>query len=644
MIAWIQGLRAFAVLVVIIYHLSHSLMPGGFIGVDLFFVISGFLITRKLLREIVETGRLNVISFWGGRAKRLLPNALLTLVAVLVASMLLLPAYRHGPVSLEVTRAALFVSNFLFANQAVDYFRFNDVPSPVLHYWSLSIEEQFYFGLPLLLIAVCHCISRPNNKAFIGLISAICATSFIYCLYESWLNPTSAFFDTRSRIWQLALGGLTGALFERSRSLPSPLRVCFAYSGIIALLVSILLYNDQMGYPGTWAIVPTTASALILIGLPASRRLTYALSRKPITAIGDRSYSLYLWHWPVIAIAAEYWPDNPLTLLLSTFIFIVLACASYQLIEYPIHKSERFARFRLGLAAVGLIFVVGGGTLLHSYPITPASKARNEAILAASSDFSRIYRDHCHLAFEETRSLDCVYANKNSQHTVVLFGDSHAAQWFDAIEKAATDTGWRLVSRTKSSCPSVDVGMWLSPLTKFYEECDIWRNNVLAELKAAPPDLVIIANSSHYHGLLYDRSSRTIIDSGSESKRWSRGTLSTIEAIISQGSRVVLIQDNPRLLASYKNCLSVSDHCGRIKTEALAGMKVEFRDISQQGVTQIDFNSTICDGSWCSSTRDGNIIYQDSHHLTASYASTYWHNFREILIHNTPPNTAESNQ
>lgn len=162
-IEWIQGLRAVAVLAVIVYHLNHALLPGGFLGVDLFFVISGFLITRKLVREIDETGAVNVFAFWGSRAKRLLPNALLVLLIVLLATALLLPRYRFTSVSTDVLRAALFASNYLFASRAADYFHFNDAPSPVLHFWSLSIEEQYYFGLPLLLIVLSFFFSKTTT-------------------------------------------------------------------------------------------------------------------------------------------------------------------------------------------------------------------------------------------------------------------------------------------------------------------------------------------------------------------------------------------------------------------------------------------------------------------------------------------------
>lgn len=638
-IEWIQGLRAVAVLAVIIYHLNHALLPGGFLGVDLFFVISGFLITRKLMREIEETGTINVLTFWGGRAKRLLPNALLVLTATLVATFLLLAPYRFSSVSTEVTQAALFLSNYLFASHATDYFHSNDQPSPVLHFWSLSIEEQYYIGLPLILFVLSRLFPKRRCDLVYVILFVAFISSLIFCLFESQSNSTAAFFHTQSRIWQLALGGIVGINFDRINTFPQTTRASFAYLGGITFVASAIFYNNDMGYPGWWAIVPTSASAFLLIGISGATRVAEILSLKAITTVGDRSYSLYLWHWPVLSLAAERWPESPAVQLLAVPVFVALAYVSYAWIEKPAHYSQVLSTLRIPLAAVGISAVSAMASLLASLPVAPTAVQRAEAIKKASSDFSQVYADHCHLNFDKTRSPNCIYGALKGEHTVVLFGDSHAAQWFNAIDSAATKAGWRLISRTKSSCPSIDVGMWLAPTKTYYEACDEWRRNVLAELAMLRPDLVIIANSSHYNDLLYDRLAKSRISAGRAPEIWQSATLTMIEKIIAIGISVVILRDNPQMLASYKLCLSYSDACGRPRDRALTGMTLPQGVLTRAGAKQLDINDSICSASWCPATINGSIIYQDDHHLTASFAKTLWPDFLHVLKdHSEPPN------
>lgn len=389
-----------------------------------------------------------------------------------------------------------------------------------------------------------------------------------------------------------------------------------------------------MGYPGAAAIVPTFASALLIIGLSKSSHLAAILSAKLMTAIGDRSYSLYLWHWPVLAIAIERWPESSITKILALPVFVAIAYVSYAKIEKPIHESEAFSTLRIPIAVASISAVCVFAFLLAALPTPPTADRRAEAIKRASSDFSRLYTDHCHLNFNETRSPPCIYGKADSNRTVVLFGDSHAAQWFDALDKAATETGWRLIARTKSSCPSNDAGMWLAPMKHFYEACDEWRRNVLDELRAIHPELVILANSSHYNNFLYERSTKTRISQTRSPEVWRGNTLTMIGKLSDIGLPVVIIRDNPRMLDSYRSCLSYSDACGRTRDSALAGMDLSKEDIiANVGATQLDVNDRICSASWCPAMINGSIIYQDNHHLTASFAETFWPDFLNLLKH-----------
>ena len=220
----LQGVRAVAVAMVVFYHLNIGWVPGGFVGVDVFFVLSGFLITRVLYFEAVNTGTIDLASFWLRRAKRLLPNAILTLFSVIVASWLLLSPYRWDSISRDVVSAAVFLSNFRFSSNATDYFHFDDPPSPILHFWSLSIEEQFYFALPIMLFLLLPALRLRPRITLTVLLSTICMASFTLSLVVGSESQPAAFFGTHTRIWQLAIGGLLGVNYDLRCSIHHAIR------------------------------------------------------------------------------------------------------------------------------------------------------------------------------------------------------------------------------------------------------------------------------------------------------------------------------------------------------------------------------------------------------------------------------------
>jgi peptidoglycan/LPS O-acetylase OafA/YrhL len=542
----------------------------------------------------------------------------------------LLSTYRRSAIADEVIRAATFTSNVLFASRATDYFRFNDVPSPVLHYWSLSIEEQFYLGLPIFLLLFSVCLPRWRLQAASSFIGVILLISLAFCVHGSQVDPATAFFQTQSRLWQLALGGLVGIAFDRLQLVSSTGRTCLAYAGSLGLASAFVTFSNDMNYPGTWALLPTISSAAILIGAPSAKHLVKALSIPSAIAIGDRSYSLYLWHWPIIAIAAERWPDNKTAQFVAIPVFIAAAWVSFRFIEHPLHKSETFAWARIPIAVAGILTVCTAALALVSYPLSQTSSARAEAVKSASSDFSGAYRNNCHLKFDETRIADCVYGDPNGKRTVVLFGDSHAAQWFDAVERAATEAGWRMMSMTKTSCPSVDISIRPPDLKKYYEACDVWRKNVLKAFTDHSPDLVVLANYSHYYGWLYDNTSGNVVSNSASPKAWHAAYQMMFKDLRAIGTNVLVIRDNPRMLKSYKDCLSTRNDCGRNRSDAIRGMGLP--PIDDSYVHLLDFTDQLCSETRCPAMKDGRIAYLDDHHLTATVTRTFWRNFMERLI------------
>lgn len=280
----LQGIRAIAVAMVVFYHLELGWLPGGFVGVDVFFVLSGFLITRLLYSEAVRTGSIDLANFWLRRAKRLLPNAILTLLFVIAAAWLLFAPYRWEAVSRDVISAAIFLSNFRFSSNATDYFHFDDPPSPVLHFWSLSIEEQFYFALPIALFLLLPVIrSRPRITVSI-LLATICLASFTASIVIGQQSQPTAFFGTHTRVWQLAAGGLLGINFDARHTIPSMLRGLLAWLGMALIVYAAFLLNDDLVYPGVYALAPTIGTALLIFSLDArhAAQLRFGLSTLPM--------------------------------------------------------------------------------------------------------------------------------------------------------------------------------------------------------------------------------------------------------------------------------------------------------------------------------------------------------------------------
>lgn len=301
----LQGIRAIAVAMVVFYHLDLGWLPGGFVGVDVFFVLSGFLITRLLYVEAAGRGTIDLAGFWLRRARRLLPNAVLTLAFILAATWLLLPPYRWHGISRDVLAAATFLSNFRFSASATDYFHFDDPPTPVLHFWSLSIEEQFYFALPMALFLLLPAIRQRPRLVVSLLLAATGIVSFAASLWVGSGNQPAAFFGTHTRVWQLAIGGLLGINFDLRQSIPA--RAIASWAGMAAIVYAAFAFSDTLSYPGLYALAPTLGAALLILGLDAERAapLRLLLSTLPMRWAGDRSYSLYLWHWPIIIFARE---------------------------------------------------------------------------------------------------------------------------------------------------------------------------------------------------------------------------------------------------------------------------------------------------------------------------------------------------
>lgn len=343
----IQGLRALAVGLVLVYHLLPDRLTGGFVGVDVFFVISGFLIIGSLAGEIGRTGGLALPAFYGRRIRRLLPAASVVLLASVAAVLTLLPMPRWPELMREIAAAALNVQNWQLAIFSADYGHATAAASPVQHFWSLSVEEQFYLVIPILM-AVSAFLGRRKGRVGVTVITitAFTVASFLYSVLITATPPGAAYFMTTTRLWELGIGGLAAIAARRVR-FTFGWRLLMGWAGLAAVACSAVTFSTAMAFPGWIAVVPTLGTVAMLLAGTGERRsaaeLPVLLGVPPLRYLGDISYSLYLWHWPVIVFMIEYTGQEKLAgvqLLIAGALSLVLAVLSKHLVEDPFRRRR----------------------------------------------------------------------------------------------------------------------------------------------------------------------------------------------------------------------------------------------------------------------------------------------------------------
>ncbi len=629
----LQGVRAFAVIAVVFYHLEGTVLPGGFVGVDVFFVVSGFLIGRKLLAELDERGTLDVWRFAAARAKRLLPNALLTLLVAGGAAAALLPAHRLADIGTDARASALVHANFHFAADAVDYLRIGEPPGPFLHFWSLSVEEQVYLGLPLVLLITALLPRHRRVPAAILLVSLVAVASFASGLWALQTSRPDAFFRTENRVWQLALGVVCGwASVVLVPRLARTVATALLAPAAAVVVASLFLLSADAPYPGYRALPPTLATAAFLMVLARSgdTAVHRALSHPVARWIGDRSYSLYLWHWPAIAIAAELYPESRLAVWTAGLLSFVAAAFAYGAVEEPVRRRPLGSKRATLAAAVGAAGIVAAAATGLAYlPMPPDAAMRAARIETARADLGGAYETGCHLGLTAISGDACAFGPTDGRR-IVLFGDSHAAQWFPPIHDAAIEAGWQFVARTKSSCPAPDVTIWYPPRTAIYEACGVWRARVMAEIRADPPAVVVLANYSGYSGWIAE-DGRPVSDARA-AQLWGEAFERLLDDIPTT-SAIWVLRDNPRMFNDYLACLSRSDDCRRPRRSALARLTddADLAGRSGRHVAIVDFTDRLCDAAACPAVINGAIVYRDHHHLTAAFTRSLAPTFAELI-------------
>ena len=405
----IQGLRALAVVLVLLYHAKF--LPGGYIGVDIFYVISGYLITSLLLRECEKTDGISFSRFYLRRIKRLLPASSLVLIITALVSWWVYPSILRADLGRDIAAASLYISNYFFALWQMDYQNLDAIPPVVIHYWSLAVEEQFYLLWPLII----YMLYRFGNRRTVGIgIAVITLISFLLSLYLTSVSPLWAFYSLPTRAWELGIGALVLFVPAKWRDFQG-----FAWLAVIVIGYSAVRFTDATAFPGTAALFPVLATALTLASVKNWPKVIDTSSRLPVIQwLGNISYPLYLWHWPVLVIPNLYLGRelSIIERLIAIVLTLILADLTHRFVEQPLRVRE-FSRTRI-LASAVLTTIL---TLILSIIII--NSHNNQVILKSGEQFSlesvlaqpQIYQDGCHLENGQIIPPECTYGKRNVQ-------------------------------------------------------------------------------------------------------------------------------------------------------------------------------------------------------------------------------------
>jgi len=650
----VEGLRAVAVGVVLLYHAGVPLISGGYVGVDVFFVISGFLITGLLVRELERSGRISLTGFYARRARRLLPSTAVVLAAVALLAWLLMSPVERKTVAKDLAAAALYVVNWQQASLAVDYSALGAEASPVQHFWSLAVEEQFYLVWPLLIIAIGWWCTRRGGKAVrprLALaLGAIAVASFAYSVHLTQQEAGAAYFSTFTRGWELAVGGLVALVpADAWRRLPGRLAGALALGGIAAIAVAALGFSDETPFPGSAAALPVLGAAAIIAAGAAAQDTAGAklLGTAPMRYVGRISYSWYLWHWPAVAFATVKWPGiSTAQLAVVVAASWVPAALTHKLVENPVRVSRALAPVGRGLVlglactAAGALLgwltwatvptmkladpsqAVGAAALQDSTKVQESASVLSPLPEDADADEGAVYGNGCHAGQRDTEAEGCVYGDKKSDTTVALFGDSHAAQFSPALISIAEERGWRLVILTKSACTPAKVTIYNRQYERDYTECDDWRASAVERIADEKADLVLVGNRDDQAAMRGGDK----LDGDDNTAALRDGMSATLRELKENGADVTAFADIPYPPQDIPSCVSgATDQltdCAFPLREGLEYEQVTTEAAKRAGVPVIDLAPELCPDGTCPAVIGNVIVYRAGEHITETYMQT----------------------
>lgn len=684
----IEGLRAVAVVAVVLFHAEIPGLSGGFVGVDVFFVISGFLITGLLWREASTSGSVRLGRFYGARARRLLPASALVGVFIMVSSVLVLPPLSARTVVGDGIASALYVSNYRFALQGVDYLASMAPPSPFQHYWSLGVEEQFYVVWAPLILGVTWLVARARRKSlaantisqrpYLVVLTLVAVVSFALSLVVTYWAPSLAFFSLPTRAWQLAVGGLVSLTVIHWRRLSTRMAAITGWAGLALIVAACVCFSQTTLYPGWAAVVPTLGSVLVIGAGCATptQGCGRLLKVRPMQWLGRISYSLYLWHWPLLLMAL--WAIAPVTghamALGAAAIALSLALAALTLkfVENPLRfapkiRNSPFRSLAVGGIATAVAVCVGlalqvpnpvgrgapaAALAVSATPLPPGANigtadaavqhafTQVQAAVTAAVDIKAVPSNltppladvaqkgdpgaaaaGCVLSYFDVAQPDCASGDTASPTTVALIGDSNAAMWNPAFKQVAEERHWRLETMAKLGCPMLDLPTLNPVLERPYNECAQWRNQVIDRLKVERPQLIVLSVMRRYGARYGWKVGFTTYE-----PEWLTGVTRLAEQLRASGAQVLILGPIPGPQSSPPDCLSVhlddATACSTPRSTAVNADGVAAEEAAAQtaGAHYANLTDLFCAGEVCPVVVGNTLVYSDQNHLTLQYA------------------------
>lgn len=677
----IQGLRALAVLVVVAYHFWPEHLSGGYVGVDVFFVISGYLITAHLFKEAVKTGRVRLGQFWARRIRRLLPLSLLVLLTTAIAAVLILPSTAWQGTLRQIIASTLYVQNWILAADAVEYSKADERATAVQHFWSLSVEEQFYVLWPVLLAVTLAVIALRQRRgsiaapgpeqirrAFLGVVGLLGVLSLAFSIYYTSAAPAQAYFVTPTRMWEFTLGAIA-ALVLGSRQFSQSWGNLLGWLGLALILGSAYFYTDLTPFPGWAALVPTVGTVMILAcgGKGAVTGVHWWLSLRPATAIGDWSYAIYLWHWPVVIFSpyvSEQAQNWYIKVLLIIGVFI-LSALSTRFFETPIRRAKvLLPTWRtMAAAASGMVVVIVTGTVAVSSMESSTSEAtlsedgacygyralenptecgspfEGEGGLSPSpAEVTEQNQEEdfpgCQADTDEEGVQECWLGAEESESdgTIAVFGDSHATMWLPALDRIAEEEGKRLLALTRSACSPRG-----GDVTEDSSEC-MQANEAIIEQVAQDPSVeTVVVAGSQIHGDFGGAGRELGLDSEEfDLNETARAMYEPIVRWLEAEKEVVVFGEVPRMNYETREEETLPE-CVALNEDELSACNDQVEDtrVRDRWLTRseevfgaednyhfVPTEDLLCREGTCYAVLGGAITYRDNSHLSRSFIRT----------------------
>lgn len=654
----IQLLRAIAVLSVVVFHLSAAVLPGGYVGVDVFFVISGYLITSHLMRQATATGRIDLPAFWARRARRLLPAALLVLAVTSVLIWRLAPPTTWAQFFTEAAASATYWENWFLAGSSVDYLAEGSAASPVQHYWSLSVEEQFYLVWPLVVVA-CILIARRSSRLdlrrtlAIGL-GAIGAVSLACSIIVTSIASAPAYFVTPTRAWEFAAGGLLALLGPAITVHRSRWRTAAGFTGLAVLGVSLFVFSGSTPFPGIAAAVPVLGTLLVIAGGSSLHRwsVTTLATTRLSSFFGDISYSLYLWHWPLIVFAPMVFGASlglPAALVVLAM-SILLAVLTKRFVEDPVRRAPRLTAARprrtfvvAAMATVVVLCIPVSGLVVvevqeRALASTVETYVQNQepcfgAAAAAAAPCVNPTLGHELLPPLAVRTEDtgdtfrcsasatavdfpgCSFGSRRDDAVrVAITGNSHATMLIPGLVDQLEARNWRLDVYVGKGCE------WRQPAEDDSEAC-VARRTIMQEAFTGdrPYDIVLVTSKSPDRTSVADQA--TI----------RAATLAAWQPVLDRGTSIVVLRDNPRVPDAAAACVDhasadelLAGACAFPVTEAYPNVDLNTAAaaMTDGAVPVVDLGGLYCSAGTCPLAVGHVLVYRDLHHITATWSRT----------------------